>query len=87
MGPKIGLAPGQCGELLHTPRERGGLGLESWHSVVLRRRADLAMEWCEEGSTQMGAIYSRLREDHEALKREGAWEGLGWGAPRPEAPL
>ena len=51
--------------------------MESWHSVVLRRRADLAMEWCEEGNTQMGAIYSRLREDHEVLKRDGAWEGIG----------
>ena len=26
--------------------------MESWHSVVLRRRADLAMEWCEEVNTQ-----------------------------------
>jgi hypothetical protein len=60
------------------------LGMESCYSVVLRRRADLAMEWCEEGNTQMVAIYSRLREYHEALKREGAWAGIGWGAPLPE---
>ena len=34
----------------------GGLGMESWHSVVLRMRANLAMQWREVGNEQMGAI-------------------------------
>ena len=80
MAKKIGLAPNQARDLLHAPRARGGLGMESWHSVVLRRRANLAMQWREEGNEQMGAIYSKLREDHEEIKRGGAWEGLGWGS-------
>ncbi len=78
MARKIGLAPTQCRELLHAPRERGGLGMESWHSVVLRRRADIAMEWAT-GNEQTAAVYYKLREDHEDIKREGAKAGLGWG--------
>ncbi len=31
MAKKIGLAPTQCWDLLHAPREKGGLGMESWH--------------------------------------------------------
>ena len=84
---KIGLAPTQCRELLHTPRERGGLGMESWHSVVLRRRADIAMEWATQRNEQMAAVYHKLREDHEDIKREGAKPGLGWGVVREEGPV
>jgi hypothetical protein len=87
MAKKIGLAPTQCRELLHTtPRERGGLGMESWHSVVLRRRADIAMDWAGQGNEQMSAVYHKLREDHEDIKRGGAKEGLGWGEVRDGGP-
>ena len=86
MAKKIGLAPTQCRDLLHAPRERGGLGMESWHSVVLRRRTDLAMEWAKPGYEAMAAVYAKMREDHEDIKRLGAWSGLGWGSDQPNGP-
>ncbi len=68
MAKMIGLAPTQCRDLLHASRERGGLGMESWHSVVLRRHADLAMEWAKPGYEVMAAVYAKMREDHEDIK-------------------
>ena len=61
--------------------------MESWHSVVLRRRADIAMEWATQRNEQMAAVYHKLREDHEDIKREGAKPGLGWGEVREEGPV
>ncbi len=80
MAKKIELAPTQCRDLLHAPRERGGLGMESWHSVVLRRRADLAMEWSKPGYEVMAAVNAKMREDHEDIQRLGAWGELSWGS-------
>ena len=86
MAKKIGLAPTQCRDLLHAPMERGGLGMEPWHSVVLRRPADLAMEWAKPGYEVMAAVYAKMREDHEDIKRLGAWGGLGWGSDQLQGP-
>jgi hypothetical protein len=82
MAPKIGLAPGQCREFIHTPRA----GWSRHGVVALRcspptRRASYGV--VEGKNTQMGEIYSRLREDHEALKRDGAWAGIDWSASHP----
>ncbi len=88
MAKKIGLAPTQCRDFLHAPRERGGLGMESWHSVVLlrRRTEDLAMEWAKPEYEVMAAVYAKMREDHEDIKRRWAWGGLGWGSDQLQGP-
>ena len=60
--------------------------MESWHSIVLRRRADLAMEWAKPGFEAMAAVYAKMREDCEDIKRLGAWGGLGWGSDQINGP-
>ena len=45
------------------------------------------MEWATQGNEQMAAVYHKLREDHEDIKREGAKASLGWGVTRAGGPM